>query len=388
MNYLSDIINYVRRIVKTPSNQSLSDSLIIDYINRFWMMDVDARIQLFDLKTSYSFQTIPGVSEYNMPLYSIQNSPTDSNQFISPFPVYQGFFQPCFVNGIEVPLYTDRNSFWKIWPNYIQQLNPVAQGNGTAGPYSFQLPYFPAIPGHIDITGIIAQFNRNGSIQDPPTGLTLNTSIPITSVNAGVFICAQDSTNANVVISDSGQFFSSNQRYGLLMQRGDAPNGCISLGAYGLSSNTVNYDTGVVNVTFPDVIPSGNTIQAQCYFYEQGLPRSILYYNNTLSIRPPPDTQYLVQLDGYLSPCAFLNSSQAIPFGYMAEYIARGASRKILSDTGDVEQFLFYEPLFKEQEILVWKRSQRIFTSSRIGTIFSDLQGPQAGSLGSGQGGT
>jgi hypothetical protein len=59
----------------------------------------------------------------------------------------------------------------------------------------------------------------------------------------------------------------------------------------------------------------------------------------------------------------------------MAEYIARGASRKILADTGDMEQFGFYEPLFREQEILVWKRSQRQFTSTRTGTIFSELQG-------------
>ena len=28
----------------------------------------------------------------------------------------------------------------------------------------------------------------------------------------------------------------------------------------------------------------------------------------------------------------------------MCEYIARGAARKILSDTGDIEQFQFYEP--------------------------------------------
>jgi hypothetical protein len=81
--------------------------------------------------------------------------------------------------------------------------------------------------------------------------------------------------------------------------------------------------------------------------------------------------QYLVELDAYLSPAAFFNTGQAAPFGYMCEYIARGAARKILADTGDVEQFQFYEPLFKEQETLVWKRSQRQFTSTRTPTIFT-----------------
>jgi len=90
--------------------------------------------------------------------------------------------------------------------------------------------------------------------------------------------------------------------------------------------------------------------------------------------------QYTVELTAYLSPAAFLNSSQAIQFGYMCEYLARGAARKILSDTGDVEQFMFYEPLFKEQELLVWKRSQRQFTSTRTQTIYS--QGLSGGSGG------
>jgi len=91
-------------------------------------------------------------------------------------------------------------------------------------------------------------------------------------------------------------------------------------------------------------------------------------------LRNPPANQYTVELTAYLSPAAFLNSAQAIQFGYMCEYIARGAARKILSDTGDIEQFQFYEPLFKEQEMLVWKRSQRQFTATRTQTIYSQGQ--------------
>ena len=67
-------------------------------------MDVDARIQLFDLKTKYGFQTTPGIDQYNMPLYSVQTEP--GNQPIASFPVYQGFMTPCYVAGIQVPFYT------------------------------------------------------------------------------------------------------------------------------------------------------------------------------------------------------------------------------------------------------------------------------------------
>ena len=129
--------------------------------------------------------------------------------------------------------------------------------------------------------------------------------------------------------------------------------------------------TGEVNVNFPSPPAAGSNIQVQCYFYEQGIPRAVLFYNNCLTFRPPPYTEFFVELDCYLTPAAFLNSAQSFPFGYMTEYIARGAARKILSDTGDVEQFMFYEPLFREQENLVWKRSQRQFTTDRTNTTVS-----------------
>lgn len=377
MNLLSDVLTYIRRIIKSPSNAQVSDNLLIDYVNRFWIMDVDARVQLFDLKTKYAFQTTPGVDQYNMPLYDVQTEAGSQN--INFYPVYQGFLGPAYINGIQVPLQTQKNTFFNIWPNVVQNLAAVATGTGGAS-YSFTLPILanPPTPlnpplqgllrGHVDISGIIA----TGTNVDPPVGSTLDASIPSTSIQPAVYITAIGSSGANVVVTDSGQFLTSNVNYGLLMTPGTAPFGYSTLsGGYSTTLNTINYLTGDVNVTFPVSIPSGANISVQCYYFQNGLPRSILFYNNTLTLRSPPDKQYLVELDAYLSPAAFLTSSQAVPFGYMAEYIARGAARKILSDTGDIEQFQFYEPLFREQELLVWKRSQRQWTNNRTETIYS-----------------
>lgn len=459
-NLLSDIIIYVRRIIKSPSNTVITDDLIIDYINRFWLMDVDARLQLFDLKSTYQFQTTPGQDQYNMPLYSVQN---ESNGTIAMFPVYQGFLGPAYINGIEMPFYTQRSYFNNLWPNYNQTLIQTGIGNGTQGPYTLTLPYQPNAPGsvfslnasgiirgHVDITGIIELNNELGAGNvdpplDPGTGAYIPV-IPTTSVYSQVYFTSTSTTGGNVVVADSGVFFQNNQNYGLLMNPGPAPYGnttlpngylnsfaitgatqanpCVltvssnfvvgqtvsisnvggmtqlngntytvlangvttltinvnstSFTAYtsgGLASglfNMIDYLTGVAsNVYFPEPIAAGAPIQAQCVYYQFGIPRAVLWYNNWLTLRAPPDTQYLVLLDAYLTPAAFFNSSQAIPFGYMAEYIARGAARKILSDTGDWEQFTAYEPLFKEQELLVWKRSQRQWTATRTQTIYS-----------------
>lgn len=382
MHLLSDVITYIRRIIKAPSNADISDDLLIDYINRFYISDVDARMQLFDLKTKYAFQTTPGVDQYNMPLYDVQVEPGSQN--VGMYPVYQGFLNPAYVNGVQVPLQTQKDQFFRAWPNVVQNLSQVAVGDG--GPtYSFTLPILnnsvPVNPpvtgilrGHVDISGIIA----TGANEDPPVSTTINPAIPVTSIQPAFYITTSDSTGANVIVSDSGQFLDGNVNYGLLMRPGNAPSGNVALnGGYSTTLNTVNYLTGEVNVTFTNAagatlsIPAGVNINVQCYYFQSGLPRSILFYNNTLTLRAPPSQQWLVELDAYLTPAAFLTTTAALPFGYMAEYIARGAARKILSDTGDVDQFAFYEPLFKEQELLVWKRSQRQWTSTRTQTIYS-----------------
>lgn len=465
MFLLSDIITYVRRIIKSPSDSSISDSLIIDYINRFWINDVDARIQLFDLKKTYSFQTQPGVDQYNMPLYQLQiEDPSGDPQNINYYPVYQGFCGPAYVNGVQVPLQTQKNSFFSIWPKVVQNLQIVAIGDGGDN-YSIQLPILPSntpqnppfnalLRGHVDITGII----QSGTApQDPIIGTDFDLDIPVTSVQPAVYLTSIGSDGANVIVTDSGQFFNFNQNLGLLMNPGPAPLGNTAaqdgylndfiitgivlgtttvitanntleagqnivitgvIGTIELNGNTysvisatastvtinvdsslftpymsdgvvssfqnyVNYLTGEINVTFPVGIPAGNNINAQVFFFQSGLPRAILFYNNVLTLRSVPAQQYLVEIDAYLSPAAYLNSADAVTFGYMSEYIARGAARKILSDTGDVEQFNFYEPMFREQEILVWKRSQRQWTATRTETLYSQGFGQSQSSFNS-----
>lgn len=401
MNILSSVITYVRRKIKSPSNASITDGLIIDYINRFWINDVDARIQTFDFKTKYQFITTPGVDQYNIPLYNIQTESTGSNsQNINFYPVYQGFLSPCYVNGINVALQTQKSGFFNVWPNIVQQSNAIAVGNG--GPnYTIQIPILPStapqnppfnpiLRGHVDIAGVI-HFGVN---VDPIRVLsfplvspsTTDINIPVTSMFPMVYITSIDAFGNNVVVSDSGVFLSNSVNHGLLMEPGPAPFGNRVLGnnVYSTTQNTVNYLTGEINVSFPSNIPVGNNINVKCFFFQTGLPRAILFYNNVLTLRNVPDSQYLVELDAYLTPAAFLSGPSAIPFGYMSEYIAGGAARKIMQDTGDQEQLEFYEPSFREQEILVWKRSQRQWTSNRTETIYS--QGLDRGQMGNSNG--
>lgn len=372
-------------------------------------MDVDARMQLFDLKTTYQFQTVPGVDQYNMPLYDVQVEGANPTTNINFYPVYQGFLPHCRIAGVSAAFYTQRGEFFSNWENYIQPYEVVALGDGGSN-YTIHIPFAPTfqppfnicpsglLRGHVDMSGIIA----TGSNIDPPIGDNLNLAIPYTSIYPSVYFTTVDGAGQSRVVQDSGQFLSANVNYGMMMTNGTAPfgykelNGSQQLASptpqiYTTALNTINYNTGIANITFTDPItgvavniPPRQQIHAQCYYFNPGIPRAILFNNNTLTLRTVPDTQYLVELEAYLSPAAFLNGSTGIQFAYMSEYIARGAARKILSDTGDSEQFAFYEPLFKEQEMLVWKRSQRQFTSTRTQTIYS--QGNGQGNIGNNYG--
>src|SRR6185312_10380896 len=143
MNTLSSIITYVRRFVKTPSNTSLSSGLILDYINRFWINDVDARIQTFDLKKTYQFVTIPGFDKYNIPYYDIQiENPGLEYQEIKPYPMYQGFLAPCTINGVPLTFQTQHDLFINTWPDKVQYSPAIAQGTNSSGStYTIQAPF-------------------------------------------------------------------------------------------------------------------------------------------------------------------------------------------------------------------------------------------------------
>lgn len=368
--FLSDCIAYVRRIIKSASDTSIPDSLIIDYINRFWIYDLDARIETFDLKTTYRFNTIPNIVDYNMPFREAQLNGT-----IARYPLYQGFSAPATANGIPMVFTTDRNSTYQSGP-YWQTNDRILTASGSTS-YTYSISSSALIAGHVDVLGLI---EASLAIENIPAYTILQPGVPQSSVTPRIIITATGDEGQQVRITDSGQFLSSNQKVGFLQQ---------IVNGVAVQAGTVNYLSGDLQINFQSLLKPQTPISLQFFTYAPGLPRFIMYFNNTLTILPPctDSSPAYIEIDAYLTPAAFISSSQMIPFGYMVEYLARGAARKILSDLGDGEQFAFYEPLFKEQELLVLKRSQRQKTATRTQTIYSQPSG-SFGPFGSYGGGT
>jgi hypothetical protein len=356
----SDIIIWVRRLLKSPSTQAISDNVIADYLNRFVTYDMAERIQQFELKRQYTFETIPNIFEYQAPFVpSITATFPGSAQVPPPFvnnpvppqnqtlvPVYQNFTRPVYCDGIEMGWFQSNEQFYKVFPEFVQNEFPIV-GNGTIGPYTVTFGANPILRGFIDDLGNLLPY---------------------------VFITAMDSAGNQQYIVDSG--YKDPTGKGLLIQT-DATFqniiGPVLTGSppSGGGSGLVDYINGTATFTFNSLVPGNTNIGTQTSPYSAGFPRICLLYNNIFKLYPVPDRAYKIQCDAYVTPSVFFNTAASVPFAYMSEYIARGAARKILSDMGDYEQFQYYESLFMEQEALVLRRTERQNATQRTPTIFS-----------------
>lgn len=299
-----------------------------------------ARLQLFELKVVFSFLTTPLVDQYNLPY--IDDSPGVNNVL-----KYQMIEKPCYCDGVEISLQSSRDIFFKAYPN-IDYNEQLAVGDGITTAFTFTTAFQPILRANIDI-------NDN--------------------LFPAVYITATDTNNYQMTITDNGTLSATNGNLGNLVIEGTTT-----------PAGTINYATGVVSVTFANAPQNGLPIQIKYITFTAGPPRLSLIYDNTITLRPVPDVAYLMQFDAYLTPSAFMRNSDDLKFGYMSEYLARGAARKILSDSADIEQFNFYEPLFREQESLVIRRTNRQQSINRTPTIFSDLSQPSSAAYPSNQG--
>jgi hypothetical protein len=264
--------------------------------------------------------------------------------------LYQNLLTPIYCDGVQINLVLSRDTFFKAYPDFRSNVF-VAQGDGSTTVFNIQLNNTvgsPIIRAHLSVV-------PPQSIVPDPNGP--NSSIP-SNLDPGVYISTFDSNNNLMLVYDNGTFTAADQNVGNLT---------------GAGTGTVDYVSGVINVTFQNPPGDGQNIEVQCIVYQPGTPRIVQFFNNIVTIRPVPDRTYLMEFDAYLTPAAFLGTGQALSFGYMSEYLARGAARKILSDTGDIDQFNFYEQLFREQENLVIRRTDRQQSVNRTPTIFTDL---------------
>lgn len=312
MTLSQQIKTKIRRLTNNPSTNQLSDTELDEYIDAFVEFDFPSAIKIWNLHDKLDFFTEP----YN-----------DTYTFDTK--LYHALVQPVYVDGFQATYSQSRNDFFNIYPEISTQFSGPL-GTGINGPYTFTITNRPFMKRQVEIYAL-------------------------------------DTSNVQQIAYDIPQV---NDNYVGDLFIGDVDNQSATTGSVG----TVNYVTGEVTITFPNNIPSTSTIYAKVSSYLPSRPVAMLFFNNQMILRPVPNQTYRVSVEVYKKPSQVLALSDSDNDPNLLQwwqYIAYGASMKVLQDRQDMESIQNIMPFWKEQEALVLYRTAVQQAQERTGTIYS-----------------
>jgi len=329
---LDTIRTKVRRLTRSISESQLTTVQIDDYINTFVLYDFPEHLRLFNLKETFSFYTEPYIDVYetstnvNSPLFNFKN-------------LYLTVHPPIYIAGFQAWFCESRNEFFGTYPltNSIASIGTAGDGVTTA------------------FSGVVNSQQANVSGISGQQVVLLRNNVLFDSV---------DSNNNGLAMID----FPISASIGNLYVPGTAPTSTTIQDP----NNFINYVTGQFVVTFSAAPGSGNAINSQTIPMQPALPQAMLFYDGKFTLRPVPDQPYKVNMEVYVRPTELLASNQEPKLQEWWQYIAAGASKKIFEDRMDMESLQMLMPFYKEQELLVLRRTVVQQTSQRTSTIYTD----------------
>lgn len=143
----------------------------------------------------------------------------------------------------------------------------------------------------------------------------------------------------------------------------------------GDGNGTINYVTGAYTLNFTTAPAQSEVIYSQTRPYVAAQPNSLLYFENKIILRPVPDKVYRVEFEVYKRPSELLTVGQSPELEQWWQLISYGAAKKILEDRLDTETLEQILPSFKEQEMLVERRTIVQQQKERTATIYVNTKG-------------
>ena len=335
---LSDIINKVRKLTGSGNSLQITDATIIDYINSFYLYDFPAEFRSLQLKNTFTINTIQNIDTY----------PFD-------FDHYSTLEAPANVDKRIVPLYNTPWPFYSLFFNW-QTRETFATGDGTAGAYT----------GTAQDTPIIRSYNNN-PMADTQTS---STAVFGTGTYPPTFAEPNIARVQNIIIT-------ANTAAGTLNVTDDGDGNLI--GDIAAGTNTIDYQTGSIDVTFSATIPSATDVTISYNPANPAIPQAILFWQNQITLRPVPDQGYLVEIVAYRRPSqALLGSGDNIDLTGVPEILdwwetlAAGAAKKIYEDRQDMDGVAMMDKMLAERYSLNETRTYAALGKQKIDTIFSD----------------
>lgn len=333
---LQAIRDKVRRLSGSINESQLTTADLDDYINTFYELDFPAGLKLWNLHDNYIFYTTPNVDEYTFPANPQLSNPTTPllDGAGNPLPSFQSINPPIYIDGYQSFYTQSQEEFFRIYPKLeFEQIGPA--GDATTGPFAMTMTNLPVMRGEFQVSAVD---------------------------NNGITRIAIDDGNGNLI-------------------NGSPP--VTDPGGAGFTLGSINYITGVISVTFRDstntdvVIPTTSNLTARFVSYQASRPIGVLFYNNTITLRPVPDKVYKVEMEVYRTPTQLIASTDLPEIHQWWQLIALGAARKVLQDRLDNDALASIEPFYQEQMSLVLYRTANQLTPQRVATIYTDqLQYP------------
>jgi hypothetical protein len=289
----------------------LSDATLTDYINDFLLYDMPEQLRLFTFRKTLTFYTQPNIDVYETNLVDTDDPLYDFKNAVITT------HDPVYVAGYRVLFTQSRDEFFNIYPA-LQATQNIGVGDA-------------------------ATTNFTGTLSSTPL------------LRYNVLFESIDANNDGMSIYD---------------EDGDGT----LYGDFGAPS-TIDYVTGEYDITFNAAPGAGEKVEAQIVSYQAARPQAVLYFDNKFTLRPVPDKPYQVRIETYIRPTELLDNPDEPVLEQHWQYIAIGAAKKIFEDRMDMESAQAIMPMFKEQELLVQRRTIVQQSNERSATIYTQQAG-------------
>ncbi len=370
-NTLTAIQQKVRRLTRSPSENLLTTDDLNNYINTAVLYDFPAHLKTFQLRQPFTFWCNPLQDTYQLDIQSFGGATNAGLQPLYNFQnLYLDIHRPIFVGGYETAYTQDRQEFYANYPinNFIQSIGVT--GNGINTTYTGTIQFGGTVNNQLNNANM-SLLKRNvlfDSVDVNGNGLAL-VDIPVLDATTGT-----ETIYGNLYVPGTQPTTPAAPPVG----RGpiQPPLASVPYLNNGVDMNNyINYSTGQFVITFPVAPAVGQAINSQTVPTIPSRPFMMLFYNNTITLRPVPDQPYAINFEVDARPTQLFQQNSVPQLEELWQYLAYLTAKKIFEDRMDMDSVQMIMPELDEQARMCLRRTLVQLANQRTATVYSGTTG-------------
>ena len=334
------------------------------------MYDFPEHLRTFQLRQPFTFWCNPLQDTYQLDIQSFGGA---TNAGFNPLYNFQNLYltihKPVYVAGYETFYTQDRREFYASYPinNFIQSIGLV--GDGITQQFTGTVQFGGTINNSLN-NASLSLLKRNvlfDSVDVNGNGLAL-IDIPVLDATTGV-----ETIYGNLYVPGTQPTTPSAPPVGYPLQPPLATAPYLNNGVD--MSNYINYATGQFVITFPVAPLAGETINSQTVPTIPSRPFAMLFYNNTITLRPVPDQPYAINFEVDARPTQLFQTNSIPQLEELWQYLSYLCAKKIFEDRMDMDSVQMILPELDVQERLCLRRTIVQLANQRSATIYAGVTG-------------